>query len=99
LRLRSDARTSKVNPAGRKLEKLHGDRVGLLAGGAAGAPDANGSFGGATLALDDLREYVFLEGLPVRGVAEEAGEVGRDRVEKYLQLVLIVPDVFIVSSD
>jgi len=62
------------------LGQEHGDRIWLLAGGAAGAPDAQT----ATLrrVVDEPRDDVVGERFPRVRVPKERGDVDEDRVEE-----------------
>ena len=55
-------------------------RVGLFAGGAAGAPDANRYAG--SLVLEYPGDDVIPDVVPDRRIAEEARDVDQDRIEE-----------------
>jgi hypothetical protein len=68
------------------LQQADGQGVRLLAGGAAGAPDAQAARAAAAGALDQLREDDLAEEVEVVRLAEELGLVGRDAVDQLLPL-------------
>ena len=63
---------------GERVGNLHGHGVRFLAGGAAGAPEAQGEILALLLAAKNVVENVFVEQIQLRLVAEEAGLVHRE---------------------
>ena len=63
----------------------HGERVGLLTGRAARAPQSDGLV--AFVPRDDLRDDLAFEVPPRGGITEEPGEVDQDGVEERRELV------------
>ena len=67
---------------GECVANLHGQSVRLLAGGAAGAPDAQVPVAALLLAVQHLLQHRFLEQVQLRLVAEEAGFVDGEVFEQ-----------------
>src|SRR5262249_2800463 len=77
------------------LGQDHGQRVRFLAGGAAGAPDADGAVRPAAgeYARNDLRRQV----VPRLRVSKEAGDVDEDRVEEEAELLRMGLEVALIA--
>src|SRR5207248_7189764 len=80
-----------------RLGEEHGDRIGLLAGGAAGGPDAHEVV--RALRLQELRHDVGLQEIPRRLVAEERGDIDEDGIEELHELLGMDLEVFDVAVE
>ena len=67
-----------------RFAQHHGDGIRLFAGGRRAAPDARAAH--ARIPGDDLRQHVAREIFEMMRLAEERGEIGRDRVGEFLEL-------------
>ncbi|MGC4120345.1 MAG: hypothetical protein QM765_38340 [Myxococcales bacterium] len=80
-----------------RLAEDHGQRVGLLAGGAARDPGAQHAAGGA--AGEQRRQHLPLQVLPGRRVAEEAGDADEQLLEQQVDLAGVVAQEAHVVGD
>ena len=90
-----DLDVDRPRPVAESFGEEQGDRVRLLAGGAAGRPHADGPGGGG--GLDQSRHDLLTEELPGRPITQEARDVDEDRVEEPLGLLGMPPEVLDVG--
>ena len=79
------------------LGQQHGDRVDLLAGGAAGNPDAHRIAG--SLALEQVRNDFFFQYLKGLGIAEEVGHADQQVAEQQRRFHPVLTQVLDIVLD
>src|SRR5205807_70837 len=74
------------------LSQKNGHRISLFAGGAAGAPHAEGI--GLAAMAGEPRQNLLAQDVPSRWIAEEAGDIDQDGIKKLIDLLRMFANEF-----